>query len=304
MRVLNVFDVRQRRTFAMRIPSMARPLYLLDNDLPIVNKHPEFTEERLQKACELFQHGPEWRYITSAISIDKLPSHKTLGFEKGYSEIAFCGRSNVGKSTLINQIGCKDRAKIAITSKTPGRTQMLNFYALPNSQLAMIDLPGYGYAKAPQGVIMNWQQLMLQYIKHRHSQKILKGCFLLIEAKAGPKNTDIMMMEFFCANKVPFQCVVTRADKLSVWSYQKAIDEYREVIRQYPMARPFLHVTSGKMSYGIAEVLCSMGNMSGTIDRFFQKEDQERKSFEKRQLRKRAIVNANFSQMYDGLGPL
>lgn len=141
-------------------------------------------------------------FVTSAVKIDQYP-------ELRHPEIAFAGRSNVGKSSLINVL--VNRKRLVKTSSTPGRTQLINFFDI-NEALTFVDLPGYGYAKAPTRVVREWGPMVERYLAERRS---LKGALLLIDIRRSPREDEFNLIDWFQAHGIPFRVVLTKADKFS-----------------------------------------------------------------------------------------
>ncbi|MGM0410354.1 MAG: ribosome biogenesis GTP-binding protein YihA/YsxC [Bacillota bacterium] len=145
-------------------------------------------------------NNPE--FVTSAYSYEDYPDHNK-------AEIAFAGRSNVGKSSLINKL--VRRKKLARTSSTPGRTQSINFFKIDN-KFYLVDLPGYGFAKVPKKVKDEWGELINDYLYHRPN---LKGIVLIVDSRHKPSKDDKQMLEWIRASEIPFIIAATKADKLS-----------------------------------------------------------------------------------------
>ena len=163
-------------------------------------------------------------------------------------EVAFIGRSNVGKSSLINALtGRKDLAR---TSNTPGRTQQLNFFRL-NNRLMMVDLPGYGYAKVSKTEVAQWQELMRNYLRGRAS---LSRVCVLVDARHGLKDSDREMMEMLDNHAVSYQLVLTKQDKLSKPEQQAVLAETQAALAKRPAAHPELVLTSAVKGGGIEEL--------------------------------------------------
>lgn len=141
-------------------------------------------------------------FVTSAVKADQYP-------ELRHPEIAFAGRSNVGKSSLINVL--VNRKRLVKTSSTPGRTQLVNFFDI-NEAMTFVDLPGYGYAKAPKRVVREWGPMVERYLAERRS---LKGALLLIDIRRSPREDEFNLVEWFRAHGIPFRVVLTKADKFS-----------------------------------------------------------------------------------------
>ncbi|TVZ42006.1 GTP-binding protein [Alteromonadaceae bacterium 2753L.S.0a.02] len=143
------------------------------------------------------------QFLTSAPSIRECP-------EESGSEVAFAGRSNAGKSSAINRL--TQNGKLARTSKTPGRTQLINFFALQaDAQQRLVDLPGYGYAKVPLAVKKEWQQHLSEYLYQRKS---LRGLVLLMDIRHPMQEFDTMMLNWAVDAKMPVHVLLTKADKL------------------------------------------------------------------------------------------
>jgi GTP-binding protein len=137
--------------------------------------------------------------------------------QEALPEVAFIGRSNVGKSSLINSL-LKQR-RLAFTSSTPGRTQQINFFRI-NQRFFFVDLPGYGYAKAPQALLQSWNKLVEAYLKGR---KQLSISILIVDSRIGPSELDLQKLKWLQQNSLPFFIVSTKADKLSRVELQKSI---------------------------------------------------------------------------------
>lgn len=160
-------------------------------------------------------------------------------------EICFAGRSNVGKSSLINAI--TGRKAIARASNTPGRTQEINFFTLGGSHY-LVDLPGYGFANAPVAVVEKWQRLLKRYLSGRQA---LRRAFVLIDARHGVKPVDEEIMALLDSAAVTFQTVLTKADKISPATLDKTLAQARTRLRAHPAAFPELILTSSAKGDGI-----------------------------------------------------
>lgn len=155
------------------------------------------------------------KYLTSAADLDQLPE------DEGW-EVAFIGRSNAGKSSALNTItGIKGLAR---TSNTPGRTQMINFFALDDER-RLVDLPGYGYAKVPRVVKERWEQNIDEYLKIR---ECLRGLILIMDIRHPLKETDRQVIDWTVKCKVPIHILLTKADKLSTQAAKKILKEVEE----------------------------------------------------------------------------
>ena len=161
-------------------------------------------------------------------------------------EVCFAGRSNVGKSTLINAL--TGRKGLARASNTPGRTQEINFFTQgPDHYL--VDLPGYGYANAPLAVVEKWQRLLKQYLSGRQT---LRRAFVLIDARHGVKPVDDEIMSLLDSAAVTFQCVLTKADKVKDKDRERILEQVRGALAKHPAAYPEIVLTSSEKSDGIA----------------------------------------------------
>lgn len=161
------------------------------------------------------------------------------------TEVCFAGRSNVGKSSLINAL--TGRKGLARASNTPGRTQEINYFATSDS-LYLVDLPGYGYANAPVSVVEKWQRLMKQYLSGRQT---LRRAFVLIDARHGIKKVDEDILNLLDSAAVTFQVVLTKTDKVKEKDREKVLDQVRKALSEHPAAFPELVVTSSEKGWGI-----------------------------------------------------
>ena len=160
-------------------------------------------------------------------------------------EICFSGRSNVGKSTLINAV--TGRKALARTSNTPGRTQEINFFTISDSHY-LVDLPGYGYANAPLPIVEKWQRLLKQYLSGRQS---LRRAFVLIDCRHGVKAVDEQILALLDSSAVTFQVILTKADKVKESERKKIISQVRKALGKHPAAFPELILTSSEKGWGI-----------------------------------------------------
>ncbi|QBF30150.1 ribosome biogenesis GTP-binding protein YihA/YsxC [Thalassococcus sp. S3] len=172
-------------------------------------------------------------------------------------EVCFAGRSNVGKSTLINALtGTKGLAR---ASNTPGRTQEINYFT-QGSDLYLVDLPGYGYANAPLPVIEKWQKLLKQYLAGRQT---LRRAFVLIDARHGIKPVDEEIMSLLDSAAVTFQCVLTKADKVKGKGKDAMLGQVRERLATHPAAFPEIVLTSSEKGDGIATLRAIIAGLDG-----------------------------------------
>lgn len=165
------------------------------------------------------------------------------------SEIAFAGRSNVGKSSLVN--GLLSRNKLARSSSEPGRTRELNYFDLGEGQMWIVDLPGYGYAKVSKTQAAAWMKLTRSYLRGRAS---LRRVFLLIDGRRGVMRPDEDMMDMLDGSAVTYQIVLTKADKLKISEGEKVRAKTREALKKRPAAHPFVHLTSSEKGTGLPEL--------------------------------------------------
>ena len=163
----------------------------------------------------------------------------------GYMEFAFAGRSNVGKSSIINALF--NQKKLAKTSNTPGRTQQLNYFNL-NDSIHIVDLPGYGYAEAPEKLVKQWQKLIFDYLRGRVN---LKRVFLLIDSRHGLKKVDKEVMEMLDKAAVTYQIVLTKADKVSAKEQQKQEEALHTEIKKHAAAYTDIIATSSVKNQGL-----------------------------------------------------
>ncbi len=178
-------------------------------------------------------------FLKGVVAMSGLPPDTRL-------EVCFAGRSNVGKSSLINAL--TGRKALARASNTPGRTQEINFFELGDERY-LVDLPGYGFANAPVAVVEKWQRLLKSYLSGRAS---LRRAFVLIDARHGVKAVDAEILSLLDKSAVPFQVVLTKADKISATDKAKVLDQVREKLAKHPAAYPELVVTSSEKGEGIA----------------------------------------------------
>ena len=171
-------------------------------------------------------------------------------------EICFAGRSNVGKSTLINAL--TGRKALARASYTPGRTQEVNFFTVGDSHY-LVDLPGYGFANAPVAVVARWQALLKSYLSGRAN---LRRAFVLVDARHGIKSVDEDIMNLLDSAAVTFQAVLTKADKVKEAERDKVLDQVRTRLAAHPAAFPELIVTSSEKGWGIPTLRATIAGIS------------------------------------------
>lgn len=161
-------------------------------------------------------------------------------------EVCFAGRSNVGKSSLINAL--TGRKALARTSNTPGRTQEINFFTLQEGHY-LVDLPGYGFAEAPLPVVEKWQRLLKAYLSGRQT---LRRAFVLIDARHGVKKVDQDILSLLGRSAVTFQVVLTKIDKIKAKDQPKLMEQVSQALSKHPAAFPEIVLTSSEKGEGIA----------------------------------------------------
>lgn len=180
----------------------------------------------------------ETDFVKGVVAMDGLP-------DADRPEVCFAGRSNVGKSSLINAL--TGRKGLARASNTPGRTQEINYFTVGESHY-LVDLPGYGYANAPVAVVEKWQRLLKSYLRGRVT---LRRAFVLVDARHGIKAVDEEIMALLASAAVTFQCVMTKTDKLKKGELDKVLAQVRGKLQQFPSAYPELVLTSSEKGIGI-----------------------------------------------------
>lgn len=207
---------------------------------------PAPTPEDEETGRKLF--AGEIAFVKGVVAMDGLPPADRL-------EVCLAGRSNVGKSSLINAL--TGRKALARTSNTPGRTQEINFFDV-GARLWLVDLPGYGFAEAPPAVVAKWQALLKAYLAGRPT---LRRAFVLIDARHGIKAVDHEIMTLLDRAAVTFQVVVTKADKILAAAMDKTLAQVRSELARHPAAYPELLVTSSETGQGIAALRALIATM-------------------------------------------
>ncbi|MXQ06263.1 YihA family ribosome biogenesis GTP-binding protein [Alphaproteobacteria bacterium GH1-50] len=194
------------------------------------------SEEALRTGEALFRR--ETDFLKGVVAMNGLPPADRV-------EVCFAGRSNVGKSSLINAL--TSRKGLARASNTPGRTQEINFFTLSDSHY-LVDLPGYGFANAPLKVVEAWQRLLKAYLAGRPT---LRRAFVLIDARHGIKSVDNEILELLDRSAVTFQVVLTKADKVKAKDIERVLDQVRGELAKHPAAFPEIVLTSSDKGDGI-----------------------------------------------------
>ena len=208
-----------------------------------------FTDAEIA-AGELLFRRP-WEFVRSVPALEHLPA-------AAGPEIAFAGRSNVGKSSLINAL--VNRRGLARTSNTPGRTQELNFFTVPGVDLTIVDMPGYGFAQAPKAKVEQWTQLARDYLRGRPT---LMRVFALIDARHGLKPPDLAVMTLMDQAAVSYQLVLTKIDKIKPHELDQMQRTTAEAAKSHAAAYPLLLATSARTGAGMAELRAQIAQLAG-----------------------------------------
>lgn len=203
--------------------------------------------ELIEDGRKLF--AGDWKFVWASPSIETLPPMAGM-------EVAFAGRSNVGKSSLINAL--TGRRTLARTSNTPGRTQQLNFFDL-GGRLRLVDMPGYGYAKESKDKVEAWNSLVRRFLKGR---VVLRRALVLIDARHGLKPNDQEILTMLDQAAVPYQIILTKADKVKPQALDNIRAQTAAALKKHPAAFPEVHVTSSDKGVGIAELRASLAKLT------------------------------------------
>ena len=203
-----------------------------------------FSAQELAEADRYF--AQPWEFIRGIPSLDFLTAADR-------PEIAFAGRSNVGKSSLINAIA--NRRSLARTSNTPGRTQELNFFTVGPGDFYFVDMPGYGFAKAPKSKVDAWTSLIKDYLRGRTT---LRRVFVLVDARHGLKPIDREIFTLLDEAAVTYQIVLTKIDKLKLGQAEKVTRETTDTISAHAAAFPLVLATSSEKRVGLSELRASI----------------------------------------------
>jgi len=206
-----------------------------------------FTPEQIEAGRRLF--AAQCSFFFAAQRLDQLPG--VAG-----PEIAFAGRSNVGKSSLINALtGTRGVARV---SGQPGRTRQLNFFDL-GGRLTLVDMPGYGYAQAAKEIKADWQGLMFDYLRGRPS---LRRVVLLLDSRIEVKESDGQVMDLLDKAAVTFQIVLTKSDAVKPPALERKLAEARALARRHPAAHPLVLATSAESGTGIQQVRAALADIA------------------------------------------
>jgi GTP-binding protein len=208
----------------------------------------DFTKADIARGKALFKEP--CTFVKGVVSIDDLP-------KDGRPEIAFAGRSNVGKSSLINAV--TGRTSLARVSVTPGRTRELNFFTLGKAGGPyLVDMPGYGYARASKAAVKSWTRLIRDYLRERRE---LKRVFLLIDARHGIKANDTETMALLDEAAVSYQVVLTKADKPKASELAALMEQVTQTLAKHPAAYPQILTTSARLGGGIEELRAAIARL-------------------------------------------
>ncbi|HEY8596268.1 MAG TPA: ribosome biogenesis GTP-binding protein YihA/YsxC [Devosiaceae bacterium] len=189
-----------------------------------------------------------WHFVKGCVRVSDLPSSDRV-------EVAFAGRSNVGKSSLINAL--TGQSGLARTSNTPGRTQELNIFEADHADLRIVDMPGYGYAKAPKPAVAAWNRLIHSYLTGRPN---LRRVYVLIDGRHGPKANDLSVMNELDRAAVSYQIVLTKCDKPSQAELATAVSATVKATAKRPAAHPEIIATSSEKGDGLADLRAAIAS--------------------------------------------
>ena len=213
-----------------------------------MSEMPAFSEAALEAGRKLCM-GPV-EFILGAASLAQLP-------DGNRPEIAFAGRSNVGKSSLINAV--LNRKNMARSSAEPGKTRELNYFDIGDGKLWLVDLPGFGYAKVSREQQAKWVQLTKRYLRGRAN---LRRVFLLVDSRRGLMDTDLETMAMLNTAAVTYQIVLTKADKIKKSALEAETAKIQTTLKKNPAAHPIVRVTSSEKGFGISELRAEIGQIA------------------------------------------
>jgi GTP-binding protein len=220
-----------------------------EDDVPLTHAPAEGEPELPDREQGRWLFAQQCGFVAGVQSMAQLP-------EFALPEVAFAGRSNVGKSSLVNALTAQNT--LARTSNTPGRTRQLNFFDL-GSRLLLVDLPGYGYAKAPKTEIKRWTELTRDYLRGRPT---LRRVCLLIDARRGVRDTDREVMRALDTAAVSYQLVLTKADKVKQPELAQVIDATQDLRPKHVALHPRIAATSAQKDTGIAELRAELAALA------------------------------------------
>lgn len=194
----------------------------------------------------------EAQFVTSNSDVKKCPPPKK-------PEYAFIGRSNVGKSSLINRM--TNKKSLAKTSGKPGKTRLINHFII-NNEWYLVDLPGYGYAEVPKAERLKWEKMIRQYILQRENLQCL---FVLIDSRHEAQEIDLNFMEWLGTSQIPFSIVFTKTDKLKPSELEENLNKYKEKLLETWEELPPVFITSAETGEGTTEILDYIGNVNKAI---------------------------------------
>ncbi len=203
----------------------------------------KFSQDQLEEARKIFAGNCD--FMWGSADLKQLPP-------PDFTEIAFAGRSNVGKSSLVNAL--TNRNTLAKTSNTPGRTQQLNFFNL-GGHLYLVDMPGYGYAKVSKDVRENWDHLIFEYLRGRPN---LRSVLILIDSRHGLKESDLHLMGLLDKAAVNYRIILTKADKTSKKDLESITAKIIDTLRKHPAAYPLVFATSADKNIGLEELRAAL----------------------------------------------
>ena len=213
-----------------------------------MSETPEFDEDTLE-AARILCAGP-CDFVLGAASLTQLPAADR-------PEIAIAGRSNVGKSSLINAL--LNRKNLARASSEPGRTRELNYFDLGEGRLWLVDLPGFGYAKVSRSQAQEWQRLTLRYLQGRVN---LRRVFLLVDSRRGLMDTDLEVMDMLDTAAVTYQVVMTKADKIKKTEAEATRAKIEKALAKRAAAHPVIRLTSAEKGWGLPELRAEILGLS------------------------------------------